>query len=150
MNQQGETTGDQTVGQQTDGEARRPPRSIAEWTTLLGSLVIIAILAGAALYEQFARDEPAGTWLAVDVDAAAAVKRGDQHYVPFVVTNRGSKPAEDVAVIFEISNGESVVEESTVQIPFLPNSGSVEGELVTTLDPATHAIEGRPAALLTP
>lgn len=128
----------------------KTPRSSAEWTTLLGSLLVISILVGAALYEQFARDEPAGTWLEVDIDTAAAVKRGDQHYIPFVVTNRGSDPAEDVAVVFEISDGKTVVEESTVQIPFLPNSGSVDGELVTTHDPATHTIDGRPGALLTP
>jgi uncharacterized protein (TIGR02588 family) len=134
----------------THDRVSRTPRSTAEWATLVGSLIVITILVGAALYEQFARDEPAGTWLEVEIDAAAAVKRGDQYYVPFLVTNRGSDPAEDVAVVFEISDGDSVVEESTVQIPFLPNSGSVEGQLVTTFDPATHTIEGRPGALLSP
>ena len=139
-----------TSHKQPDDRVSHTPRGTAEWATLLGSLVVIAILAGAALYEHFVRDEPAGTWLEVEVNADNAVQRGDHHYVPFVVTNRGSEPAEDIAVFFEISDGELVVEESTVQIPFLPNSGSVEGELVTTHDPATHTIEGRPGALLTP
>ncbi|MEA2510664.1 MAG: hypothetical protein QOJ59_151 [Thermomicrobiales bacterium] len=134
------------------GDDRQAPqaRSAAEWTTLLGSLIVVAVLIGAAFYEHFGRDEPAGTWLAVELAPERSAKRGDQFYIPFVVTNQGTNPAEDVAVVFEVKDGETIVEESTIQVPFLANSGSAEGELVTSYDPAAYTIEGRPAALLTP
>jgi len=128
----------------------KPARSAAEWTTLLGSLLVVATLICAALYEHYRRDEPSGTWLDIQVMTQEAIVRGDQFYVPFVVTNRGTKPAEDVVVVFEVLDGESVVEESTIQVPFLANSGSAEGELVTTYDPAAYAIRARSAAMLTP
>jgi len=149
------TRSDQNGNHAADGkpsEKRQTPRArtTAEWTTLIGSLAVVLALVGAALYEHFGQDEPSGTWLEVEVAPERAVQRGDEFYVPFVVMNRGSKPAEDVAVIFEVMDGETLVEESTIQVPFLPNSGSAEGELVTTHDPATHTIEARPAAILTP
>lgn len=46
--------------------------------------------------------------------------------------------------------GEETVKESTADIDFLPSSGSAEGELVTTLDLATHTVEARVATLQTP
>jgi uncharacterized protein (TIGR02588 family) len=118
--------------------------------TLVGSLIVVALLIGAALYEQFAREEVPGTWISVDVAIADAVRRDDAFYIPFTAINRGAEPAEDVTIIFEIKSGDETVEESTVVIPFLSNSGSADGELITAFDPATHQIEARPATLLSP
>lgn len=135
-----------------DGAPTRAPegRNAAEWITLGVSFLVVTLMVGTALYEHFAREEPPGSWILVEIDVARAVHRGDLFYVPFTVRNAGTAPAEDVAVVFAIKDGETVLEESTTTIPFLANSGSADGQLVTAYDPATYAIEARPATLLAP
>lgn len=135
-----------------DDQERNEPRrrSTAEWTTLGVSVAIIAALIGAALYEQFARTEPAGIVIEVEVDRAGAERRDDRWYVPYTVSNRGGDPAMDVSLIFEISAGDEMVEESTATVAFLATSGSTAGELVTALDPTAHEIEARVGSLLRP
>jgi uncharacterized protein (TIGR02588 family) len=125
-------------------------RSIAEWTTLIVSALFVAALVGAALYEHFAREEPPGVRIAVELALDEADVRGGLTYIPFTVVNTGADPAESVVVLFEIKQGEETVEESTAEIAFLPNSGSADGELVTALDLGTHTIEARVATLLFP
>jgi uncharacterized protein (TIGR02588 family) len=133
------------------GERERPKgRSAAEWTTLIVSVLVIAIIVGAALYEHFANGEPPGVQISVDVAIDRIDTRDGQNYVPFTVTNVGADPAQDVVVIFEIKQGDDTVEESTTDIAFLPNSGSVEGELVTALDLSAHTIEARVATFQIP
>jgi uncharacterized protein (TIGR02588 family) len=132
-------------------EAGGPPaRNAAEWITLSISFLVVAVLVGAALYEELARDEPPGSWISVELDFDRAVKRDDLFYIPFVARNDGAAPATDVAVVFTVMDGEEMLEESATTIPFLPNSGSVDGQLVTAYDPAAYEIEARPATLLVP
>ena len=131
--------------------ANTPPgRTTAEWTTFAISLAITLALAGAALVEHVLLDEPPGTRLTVTVAADRATRQDDRYYVPFTVANDGAEPAENVVVLFEVKRGEETVEESTADVAFLPTSGSAEGELVTALDPAQHAIEARVATLQLP
>src|SRR5215218_2743977 len=85
------------------------PRSTAEWTTLVGSLVVVALLIGAALYEHFGREELPGTWISIEIATEDAVQRDDVFYIPFTAINRGSKPAEDTTIMFEIKDGEETV-----------------------------------------
>ena len=132
-------------------DANRPrQRSVAEWTTLAVSAVIIAALIGVALFEHFAASEPAGAWLEVRLAPERTERRGDLFYVPFTIANRGAAPAEGVTLVFEVRQGEEVLEESTADIQFLANSGSAAGEVVTQHDPATHEITGRVGTLQTP
>ncbi len=142
--------GDDPSAKETGADDRVDPRNPAEWTTLGISVVIVAGLIGVAVYEHVARMEPAGTRVSVQVDVAAAEQRDGLFYVPYTVANTGGQPAENVAVVFEVKRGEEIVEESNTEIPFLPNSGSATGELVTALDPAAHAIEARVASLQLP
>ena len=133
------------------GQAPRPHgRNAAEWTTLAVSFVVVAALVGAALFEYYARSEPAGTRVGVELAIDQAQRRGDLYYVPYTVRNAGTAPAEAVVVVFEVRQGEEVVEESTAEIAFLPTSGSADGELVTALDPAAHQITARVATLQRP
>jgi uncharacterized protein (TIGR02588 family) len=141
------------VADRRPGEDRQPTprrRTAAEWTTLGVSAAIIAALVGVAVYEHLARAEPAGVRVSVRLETERAERRGEAYYVPFVVVNAGAEPAEAVSVAFEVRRGEEVLEESTIEIAFLANSGSEEGELVTRLDPAAHEIEARVGALLRP
>lgn len=147
------TSGEHSLNQRHEQAEQQPEprvRSTAEWATLIGSLIVVALLIGAALYEHFAREEVSGTWISIDVAVDEAVQRDGVFYVPFTATNRGAKPAEDVTIVFTISGDGETVEESTVVIPFLPNSGSADGEVITAFDPATHQIDARPATLLSP
>ena len=132
------------------GDRRPGPRSGAEWTTLAVSAVVVAALVGAALYEEFARAEPGGTRLRVTVAVDSAEEREGAYYVPWTVENDGDEPAEAVTLVFTVKRGEETVEESSVDVPFLPTSGSAEGELVTAFDPATHTIEARVGTLQVP
>lgn len=125
-------------------------QSMAEKTTLGVSMLVVAALVGAALFEHFGREEPAGTWVTVEVASERAERRGDRFYVPFAVANAGAEPAEEVEVVFEVTRGEEVLEESTTTIAFLPATGSAAGELVTEFDPATHGITARVGTLQGP
>jgi uncharacterized protein (TIGR02588 family) len=138
--------------QDQDGDRQELPRarSTAEWTTVVGSLVVVALLIGAAIYEHFVREEVPGTWISIEVRTDEARHRDDVYYIPFTATNRGTDPAEDVSFMFSITREGEMVEESTVMVAFLPNSGSADGELITAFDPATHQIEARPSTLLSP
>lgn len=137
-----------------DDAAEGPPpdrgRSAAEWTTFAVSVVVVAALVGVALAEEFLWREPAGVRVTVAVAIDRAEERDGRFYVPFTVANDGAEPATDVSIVFETRRGETVVEESTATVPFLPVDGAEEGELVTALDPATHEIDARVGALLAP
>ena len=129
---------------------RSAGRTIAEWTTLIGSALVVALLVGAALYEHLVHDEPAGVRVVVDLALEQAETRDGMTYVPFIVVNTGAAPAGNVVVLFAIKQGELTVEESTAEIAFLSNSGTAEGEMVTALDLTTHTIEARVATLQIP
>lgn len=140
--------GGETEGDQEDSPA--PPRNSAEKVTLAVSLGVIILLIGAALFEQFGRSEPPGTLIEVELRVAEAVARDGFYYIPFEVSNAGTDPAQDVIVIFEVQQEGEMPEESSVTIPFLANSGSATGELVTTADPASAEITSRVATLILP
>jgi uncharacterized protein (TIGR02588 family) len=134
----------------TQKAERAAGRSTGEWTTLAASAVVVLVLIGAALYEHFLRDEPLGARIAVELALDRAEERDGLTYIPFTVVNTGAAPAENFGILFAIKQGDQTVEESTADIAFLPNSGSVGGELVTALDLTTHSIEARVATFQTP
>ena len=102
----------------------RAGRTAAEWTTLVVSVVVTAVLVGVALYEHYSGDEPSGAWARVEVRTDGATRRGDRYYVPFTVANAGGEAATDVTVLFTVKQGETGCEESTADIPFLPVAGA--------------------------
>lgn len=126
------------------------PRTAAEWTVLAVSALVVALLVGAALYEHFAQDEPPGVRITVELALDQAEARDGLTYIPFTVVNSGREPAENVQIRFEIKQGDETVEESTTEFGFLPNSGSAEGELVTTLDLSTHTVQAQVATIQKP
>jgi uncharacterized protein (TIGR02588 family) len=125
-------------------------RNVAEWTTLLISFAVVFATVSVALFEHFAREEPPGTWLTVELDLEQVVRRDAVYYLPYTVRNDGSNPAEAVGIIFTVRDGATVLEEATTEIPFLANSGAADGVFVTSYDPASHTIEARPSILQIP
>ena len=132
-----------------DREARTG-RNRAEWVTLAISIVILAAFIGAALYEQFVNTEPAGAILRVELQLDQTERRGDRFYVPFAVRNTGGDPASDVTVLFEVRQGEEVIEESDTVIPFLPSDGQETGEAVLMSDPAEYVVSAEVGNFLAP
>lgn len=125
-------------------------RNLAEWVTLAVSIAIVAGFVGAALHEEFFHREPPGAIIRVALEIDQAERRGDRFYVPFDVANDGGAPAEDVTLVFEVRQGEQVVEESTAVIPFLPSDGEEAGEVVLTFDPARLEVTARVGNFLVP
>jgi uncharacterized protein (TIGR02588 family) len=128
----------------------RSGRNAAEWVTLAVSIVILAAFLGAALYEHFLLDEPPGAILRVELQLGEAERRGDRFYVPFEVTNSGGEPASDVVLLFEVRQGEEVIEESDATIPFLPSDGVESGEVVLMSDPAEYEVTAQVGNYLAP
>ncbi len=126
------------------------PRSTAEWTTLGISAVVVLILVGAALAEIFVRDDPAGGWISIDIALTEAEVRNGQAYIPYSVRNDGGAAVTDIVVLVEILQGETVIEETTIDIPLLASHGIAHGEVVTALDLATHTVEARVGAVQIP
>jgi uncharacterized protein (TIGR02588 family) len=133
-----------------DGDQHAKGRSTAEWTTLAVSLLIVAALIGAALVEQFWFSEPPGVRLEVTLSPEQTRHVDDVYYVPFTVKNIGSDGAENVSVAFTVKDDGQTLQESTIEIAFLANSGSAQGELVTEYDPATHQVDAQISTFETP
>lgn len=138
-NEPGETTDDGPAG-----------RNVAEWVVLIASALIVAGLVGLAIYEYVIRDEPPGVRISVEVHVDQAQERDGAWYVPFSIHNNGAEPAQSVVVSFSVIQGDQVMEESTTEFAFLPNGGSAKGELVTTLDPASHEFKAAIASIQVP
>lgn len=132
------------------GRALRPEGKAAAWTTFAVGVAITLALAGAALYEQFVRDEPAGTWAPATIKSERGTHRGEHVYVPFTVANEGGDPAAGVEVASEVKDGETILEDATGDVAFLPVEGPTSGELVAAYDPVAHDIAARVGTLQTP
>ena len=128
----------------------RPGRNAAEWVTLVVSLLILGTFVGAAFYEHFRLEEQPGAVLHVEVYRDQVERRGDRFYLPFNATNTGADPASDVALHFEVLNGEEVIEESDAVIPFLPSDAEEAGEVVLMSDPAQYEVTAQVGNYLTP
>ena len=133
-----------------DNEARPKDRTVAEWTTLAISAVVVLALVGAALAEIFLRDDPSGAVVSIELAPDDAEVRDGQTYIPYEVRNDGADAATDIVALVEFSQGDQVVEETTVDIALLASRDVVEGEVVTMLDLAVHAVEARIGALQVP
>ena len=155
MSESGE--GATTMGERDDrrqdkeGTDERPKhRTVAEWTTLAISAVVVLALVGAALAEIFLRDDPSGPVISIEVAMDRAEVRDGVTYIPYEVRNDGADAAIDIVAIVEFSQGEQVVEETTIDIALLASHGMAEGEVVTTLDLTAHTVEARIGGLQRP
>ena len=82
-----------------DQEPRPAQRTVAEWTTLAISAVVVLALIGAALAEIFLRDDPSGAVVSIELSPDEAEIRAGQTYIPFEVRNDGADAATDIVVV---------------------------------------------------
>lgn len=125
---------------QGDGGSRPPPeeegrRSIAEWTTLGISVLILAVLAAVIGYQYVAgEDLPATIMVAPQQDKLRT--ENDAYYLPVEIRNSGDRTAEDLTVSFSLRDSGGAVESAEISIAFLAGRETVEAVLVFRHDPA--------------
>ena len=112
---------------------RRPGRDVAEITTLVLSIAVVAALIGGVVFVQLARGErpPA-------IDATASLEElraeGGRYYLPVEIENRGDQAAEAVVVVVVQRVGERETEHEVV-IDQLAGHGTASATAVLTEDP---------------
>ena len=116
-------------------------RTTAEKITTAVSILLIAILAGAIIYEGYAsgHDEPA--ILQVTVMSDQIDERDGNFYIPVEIHNDGDQTVEEIAVGIELLDGETVVDEAETVIATLGEDETIVAVLVVTDDPTGLTIE---------
>jgi uncharacterized protein (TIGR02588 family) len=132
-----------TAADRLDPGAQRVGQTTAQVATTVVSLLLIAGLAGIILVEGFSGREEAPAELQVTVRAAEAELRGEDYYVPIVVSNLGRETVEEVLVAIEVSAGEEVIEETETVIAMIGEDAEAEATLVLDREPAGLTIEAR-------
>ena len=102
----------------------RDPRTAAEWTALIGSSLILAIVVGVIVVQARQDESPAAPTAAV----GAVEQVGEQYHLDVTVTNDGDETAANVQVSAELEVDGEVVATADQTIDFL--SGSEEEDLV--------------------
>ncbi len=108
--------------------------SLAEWTTLVISSLLIAAVVVAVGYFSLTRGDLPPTF---QTEAQAAEQRAgsDQFYVPVMVTNTGDEAAQEIRVRVELHAGETT-ESAIFTLELLAAGASEEGVAVFTRDPS--------------
>jgi uncharacterized protein (TIGR02588 family) len=134
------------AGDRAGEEAESAPpdtgiRSTAERITTAISVLLIAALAGAILYEGYATGQSEPARLEVTVLEAEIEQRGDDFYIPIEILNDGDQTVEEVTVSIELRDGEEVVDDAETVIATLGEAETITAMLVVADDPTGLTIE---------
>jgi uncharacterized protein (TIGR02588 family) len=126
--------GESGRSQPEKGSAQRG-RSVAEWTTLAISVVLILGLLVLVTYVSMTGgNEPP---IVEARPLPAEIRReGESYYLPVAVTNRGGRTAEEVMVWAELAGSDGSSEASEFTLDFLAGGETREGTAVFATDPA--------------
>jgi uncharacterized protein (TIGR02588 family) len=111
-------------------------RSVAEWTTLAISIILILGLLALVTYVSITGgDEP-------PIVAARSLPdeirhEGEAYYLPVEVTNHGGRTAQEVLIKAELVAGDGSAEETEFTLDFLAGGETREGTAVFATDPST-------------
>jgi uncharacterized protein (TIGR02588 family) len=111
-------------------------RSVAEWTTLAISVILILGLLALVTYVSFTGgNEPP----VVEARSLPDEIRheGKAYYLPVAVTNRGGRTAQEVLIKAELVRSDGSAEESEFTLDFLAGGETREGTAVFASDPLT-------------
>lgn len=136
-----QTSGDGEEGQVVTGTAP------LEWAVAAIGAAILAGVIGYLVHDGLA-GSGAPPDLSVRVVTVIPVKAG--HLVQVLVLNDGHSPAAAVEVVGELKEGDTVVEESTVTVDYLPQMSEKPAGLMFTADPAEHELTVRAAGYADP
>lgn len=110
-------------------------RSIAEWTTLAMSVLIVAGMIAAVSWLNFrGNEEPPVVVVEPHLDAIREDESG--YYLPVTITNNGDTTVAEAMVLGELDSGEGEPETAEITIPFLAGGESVGGAFVFRSNPA--------------
>jgi uncharacterized protein (TIGR02588 family) len=110
----------------------RDPRTPAEWTALVGSSLILALVVGLIVAQMSGARSPA----APTVTVGEVRPVGDLHHVDVTVTNEGDESAANVQVSAELTIDGEVVTTADQTIDFLSGDEEVDLVYVFEDDPA--------------
>lgn len=116
-------------------------RTTPEKITTAISVLLIAVLAGAILYEGYASGQSDPARLEVTVLTEEIEQRGDAFYVPVEVVNEGDQTVEQVSVGIEVRDGEQIVDEAETVIATLAEDETLTAVVVLDQDPTGLTIE---------
>ena len=131
-----------------DGERAQPPaseadrqetqgrrgRSVAEWTTLAISVLLILGLVALVTYVSITGgNEPP---IVETRPLAGEIRQeGEAYYLPVAVTNLGGRTAEEVLIQAELVGSDGSPQETEFTIDFLAGGETAEGTAVFATDP---------------
>jgi uncharacterized protein (TIGR02588 family) len=135
---------DQRAGREADRDdsQERSGRTVAEWTTLSISVILILGLVALVTYVSISGGNQPPIVEARPLDQEIR-HEGATHYLPVVVTNRGGRTAQEVLIMAELVRGEEPPETAEFTIDFLAGGETMEGTVVFASDPSAGELTAR-------
>lgn len=121
---------------------KRSGRSVAEWTTLSISVILILGLVALVTYVSTSGGNQPPIVEAKPLDQEIR-HEGEMYYLPVAVTNRGGRTAEEVLIMAELDTDEGRPESAEFIIDFLAGGETIEGTVVFATDPLAGEITVR-------
>jgi uncharacterized protein (TIGR02588 family) len=118
-------------GQEESGQRGR---SVAEWTTLAISIILILGLLALVTYVSMTGGNEPPIVEARPLDQEIR-HEGESYYLPVSVTNRGGRTAQEVVIQAELAGSDGSSEASEFTLDFLAGGETREGTAVFATDP---------------
>jgi len=125
-------------GDETTATAPRG-RSVAEWTTLTISVLLILALVGLVIYVSV-NDGNRPPVIETTAETGQILHEGAIYYLPVTVTNHGDETAQEVRIVAEVTTAESEPETAEFTIEVLAGGETMQGTVVFTADPAANPL----------
>lgn len=139
--------------QETSGTLTRlthsKDRSIAEWTTLGISSVILLTVVGLITFLSFDKDTQAPV---ITVEPLLNEVREDAsgYYLPVIVRNEGGRTVEEVQILVELDTGSGEPETAELTVVFLAGGEEVRGTSIFEHNPTEGEVTARATSFQEP
>jgi uncharacterized protein (TIGR02588 family) len=120
-----------------------PRPSAAERITLALCFLIIGTLLAVVVYAEARPETNDSGNIEMTFDIEQSEFRDGAHFIPYTIRNTGREAISSAEIRIDVSDSKRVVDSAVITVQFLPVHGSQTGVYVTSLDPATHTVEGR-------
>jgi uncharacterized protein (TIGR02588 family) len=127
-----------------------PRPSAAERVTLALCFLVIGALLAVVVYAGTRQEASESGSIEMTFDMEHVEFRDGAHFIPYTIRNTGREAVSSAEIRFDVFDGDRVVDSAEITVQFLPVRGSQTGVYVTSLDPATHTVEGRLESLQFP
>jgi uncharacterized protein (TIGR02588 family) len=138
----GRTNQHPTREEDPEDSQERSGRTVAEWTTLSISIILILGLVALVTYVSISGGDEPPIVEARPQDQEIR-HEGETYYLPVAVTNRGGRTAEEVLIMADLVTGEEPPETAEFVIDFLAGGETIEGTVVFATDPSVGELTVR-------